>query len=280
MEIAMQTGTTLNSVSSKNSSVDEATVVIRDRILGALYASRRGTSSPVNLAEIRERLTDVNGSDFERVIASLDREGVIVVDRGADATFVKLIQSGLAAEAVPCYVKDRVLGAIYSAARGPMRFAPIHELRERVGDLGRIELDRALVTLALQGDIELGRGMEQGWVRIAPYAYGMAHPYAYGMAHPYAYGTAQPYAYGTAQPYAYGTTHSYPYGATYSYPYGATYSYPYGTPAYAPTSPTYRAQVERVAHQLWEQRGRMPGYDIQNWADAEHMVRQQLCGTY
>lgn len=222
----MANSATLNPT-SKTGALDETMVTIRDRVLGAIHALGRGNRF-TSVSEIRARLGDVSESELERAIAFLDREGAIVIDRGGEATLVKLAQPGLAAENVPCHVKDRVLGAIWTAARGPSRLAPLAEVRARVSDLAPAELERAIVALALHGEIELGRGFEQGWVRLSPLAKNETF---------------------------FGTTH----------------------PMMMMTPLAFRPLVERVAHQLWETRGRQHGLELQNWIDAEQIVRSQVC---
>jgi hypothetical protein len=221
--------------------MDEASYAIRDRILGTLFTIGRGSVRPINLAEVRERMSDVSGGDFDRVISWLDRDGVIALDRGADMTTVKLISSGFSAESVPCSLKDRVRGAIWTAARGPFRFAEVSEVKSRLSDVPASDVERALVALTLQGDVELGRGHEQGWVRLSPFGRVTPMPHAFHMQQPMA----------------------------------QSFMPLYGNPM------TYRHQVEQVAHQIWEMRGRQHGQDFQNWIEAEHMVRAHMgCTQY
>ncbi len=241
----MANAATLNPPSSKVGVVDEATATIRDRILGSLYAITRGTNRPVNLSEVRERTNDVNGNEFDRVISWLDREGVIVLDRGADMTYVKLTSPSYVSENVPCPMKDRVLGAICTLARGPFRMAPLHEVRARLVDFTPVEIDRAIVALTMRGDIEIGQGMEQGWVRLAPFARTIPGYYA-GMP-----------------------------GFQ-----GGMPGFQGGMPGYGMVHPfMVRPLVERVAQQLWEMRGRHSHFDHLNWVEAEQLVHQQLCGN-
>jgi hypothetical protein len=251
-ENAMANAATLNPPTSKTSPTDEVSFSIRDRILGALYAATRGTSRNVNLADIHERLRDVNDSDFDRIINWLDREGVIVLDRGADATFAKLARGGIATEYVPSQVKDRVLGAIWAVARGPMRLVHLNEVRGRIDDISPIELDRAIVALALQGEVDIGRGIEQGWVRLWPTSRTMP-------------GTMQDNL-GMTMP---GMTQ-------YGMPFTHTHAMMHSMFA-MPLPMVFRPLIERVAHLLWESRGRQPGNDLQNWIEAEQVVRHQLC---
>jgi hypothetical protein len=251
-ESTMANAATLNTPSSKTSPIDEVSFSIRDRILGALYAATRGTSRNVNLADIHERLRDVNDSDFDRVINWLDREGVIALDRGADATYAKLARGGIATESVPSQVKDRVLGAVWAVARGPMRLVHLNEVRGRIDDISQTELDRAIVALALQGEVDIGRGIEQGWVRLWPTSRTMQGTMADG------FGMTMP-----------GMT---PYGMPFAHMHAMTPS------VFAmPLPVVFRPLIERVARLLWESRGRQDGYDFQNWIEAEHIVRHQLC---
>lgn len=45
-----------------------------------------------------------------------------------------------------------------------------------------------------------------------------------------------------------------------------------GRPAAAPSSAS-REEIARVAYQLYEQRGRTPGHDREDWLEAERIVR-------
>jgi hypothetical protein len=258
----MANAATLNSPSSSKIGVlDEATTTIRDRILGALYAITRGTNRPVNLSEVRERLTDVNGSEFDRVISWLDREGTLVLDRGADTTYVKLTSPTFVSENVPCPMKDRVLGAICSVARGPYRMAPLHEVRARLVDFTPIEIDHAIVALTMRGDIEIGQGLEQGWVRLSPFAKAIPGYFA-GMP---GYQNGMP-GYQNVMPGYQNVMPTVFHGPT---------------PGYGMVHPfMVRPLVERVAQQLWEMRGRHSHYDHLNWVEAEQIVHQQLCGHH
>jgi hypothetical protein len=71
-----------------------------------------------------------------------------------------------------------------------------------------------------------------------------------------------------------GISHTHPMLASmFGMPYPTTFSG-------VPLPMVFRPLIERVAHLLWESRGRQPGYDFQNWIEAEHIVRHQLhCGS-
>jgi Protein of unknown function (DUF2934) len=217
--------------------MDEGTCSIKDRVLGAMWAVTRGTARPVNMAELRERLHDLAPGDFERTINTLDRDGVLVLDRGGDATYAKMAQTGVLADNVPCSVKQRVLGAILMTAQGPGHVANLNEVRARLGDLAPADLDRVLVALVLRGEVELGRGHEIGWIRLG-------HSHAMPMA--------------AFSP----ETHGHFMNAGYTF-------------SSAPNHFAHRMITERLAQQLWETRGRQPGQDMQNWLEAERVVRQQ-----
>jgi hypothetical protein len=55
---------------------------------------------------------------------------------------------------------------------------------------------------------------------------------------------------------------------------------PQATPATparpAASSAGIRSLTEKLAYELWEQRGRKPGHDVQDWLDAEKMAKQKL----
>lgn len=241
----MANATTMNPTSVKTN-LDEDARALRDRILGALYSATRGTERPVPLAEIRERVGEMSGADFDRIMSHLDREGSIVMDRGADATLVKLPAAGHLFQTVPCTLKDRVLGAICAVARGPVRIASIPEVRARLGDVTPVELERAIVALALQGEIDLGRGAEQGWVRLSP----LARTTTMGALAPMMTTAFAPTGWDVPS-------------------LSMTHAIHHAHPIH------HRAAVEHVARELWEMRGRQPGYDFQNWVEAERIVRLQ-----
>lgn len=146
---------------------DDVSRALRDRVLGAIWALGRGPGGFATLEDVRERLDEVTRTDFDRTVSALDRGDEIVLDGGGDSPRVKLAPTIAFTGDVPRPLQDRLLGAIWVLARGSSRPVSLAALSERLSDLERSPLERALVALAVDGELHLGKGPSASFVRLA-----------------------------------------------------------------------------------------------------------------
>ena len=138
--------------------------LLRDRIVGAVWTLTHGTGqAPISL--LRARFNDVESTEFDQVLEALSRENLIAVVRENDETFISM--SGM--PGVQGQVRDRIAGAIWSTGRGS--FAPLAAIRARLVDVTPAEFDRSIASLVLNGELVVGNGYEQGWIRLAGPSY-------------------------------------------------------------------------------------------------------------
>lgn len=137
-----------------------------DAFLGALVALCGGPSISTPLSTLRARLTDMSTEEFDGVLALLDRDGAIVVDRGMDRTTVRLASREFAIPNVPQNLVDRVIGAIWSIGQAPFQPVSLAGLRARLNDLTQVHYERALTAALVSGQIELCRGCDGPAVRV------------------------------------------------------------------------------------------------------------------
>jgi hypothetical protein len=77
-----------------------------------------------------------------------------------------------ALDGVESTLRDRILGAIWVLTKGVFRTTTLAEVKEHVRDLAAADVERAVVVLNLEGEIELKTAGEHTRIRLRPVLFG------------------------------------------------------------------------------------------------------------
>jgi len=145
---------------------EEVSRALKDRVLGAVWALASRATAETTLEALRERVAEVSERVLDSTLIALDHDDEVVFDRAAGAPRISLVPKLTSDDMVgdvPGSLRDRLVGAIWILARTTTRTVSLTDIRARLVDVNRYDVDRALVALSLDGEIHLGRSGEGTW---------------------------------------------------------------------------------------------------------------------